>query len=210
MHNSVTGSVWTTSLLFSLIQELTVLWSPEASSIDGKSSHFGHVGTRASNDNDPFTAAAASSRVAAYNKFVARIEELGLPAAVDAMPVLDVSSFPPCSSCISSRATMLDFIVLAVCPTHANGLVSAPHALMSWLMQGREVTKLLGATPGPWTGTVLARVVEWQLEHPEGTKQQCEAWLREEQAAGRINTMNATIKRGQGAGADAKTKKAKR
>ena len=105
---------------------------------------------------------------------------------------------------------MLNFIVLAVCPTHANGLVSAPHALMSWLMQGKEVTKLLGATPGPWTGTVLARVVEWQLEHPEGTKQQCEAWLREEQAAGRINTTNATIKRGQGAGADAKTKKAKR
>ncbi|PIL30884.1 hypothetical protein GSI_07053 [Ganoderma sinense ZZ0214-1] len=135
VHNLVTGSVWATSLLFSLIQELTVLW-----------------------------AVAASSRVAAYNKFVARIEELGLPAAVDAKPVLD----------------------------------------------GKEVMKLLGAPPGPWTGTILARVVEWQLEHPEGTKQECEAWLREEQAAGRISTTNATIKRGQDAGEDAKTKKAKR
>ncbi len=77
-------------------------------------------------------------------------------------------------------------------------------------MQGKEVVKLLGATPGPWTGHVLARVVEWQLEHPEGTKEECEAWVLEEQAAGRISTVNTTFKRGQGGGADAKAKKAKR
>ena len=43
---------------------------------------------------DSLAEAAASSRVHAYNKLAARIEELGLPAAVDAKPVLDVSSFP--------------------------------------------------------------------------------------------------------------------
>ena len=76
--------------------------------------------------------------------------------------------------------------------------------------QGKEVVKLLGATPGPWTGQVLARVVEWQLEHPDGTKQECEAWLRAEHEAGRISTVSSTVKRGQDMGADAKAKKAKR
>ena len=75
---------------------------------------------------------------------------------------------------------------------------------------GKEVVKLLGATPGPWTCQVLARVVEWQLEHPEGTKQECEAWLRAEHEAGRISTVASTAKRGQDMGADAKAKKAKR
>ncbi len=76
-------------------------------------------------------------------------------------------------------------------------------------VQGREVVKALGATnPGPWTGHVLTRVVEWQLENPEGTKEECETWLRTEQAAGNINTSAA--KRVKDVDADAKTKKAKR
>lgn len=75
--------------------------------------------------------------------------------------------------------------------------------------KGREVVKILGAaSPGPWTGQVLARIVEWQLEHPQGTKDECEAWLRAEQAAGHINVMvGKRIKDGD---ADAKAKKAKR
>jgi len=31
--------------------------------------------------------------------------------------------------------------------------------------------------PGPWTGRALAQLVEWQLEHPDGTKGECIAWL---------------------------------
>ncbi|KAH9850667.1 hypothetical protein C2E23DRAFT_734552 [Lenzites betulinus] len=143
VHNPVSGSSWATSLLFSLIQELTALWADDASAIDGTSP--------------------ASKRIEAYNKFATRIEELGLAEAVDAKSILD----------------------------------------------GREVTTTLGAeSPGPWTGQVLARVVEWQLEHPQGTKEQCEAWLRAEQAAGHIST--AVAKRTTEGGADTKTKKAKR
>ncbi|RPD81576.1 hypothetical protein L226DRAFT_527847 [Lentinus tigrinus ALCF2SS1-7] len=141
VHNAVSGSMWASSLLFALVQDLTALWAGEAASIDVE---------------------AASSTITAYNKFVTRVEELGLPAAVDAKPILD----------------------------------------------GREVVKLLGASPGPWTGQVLARVVEWQLEHPERTKQECEAWLVAEHAAGNIST--ASGKRVKDAGADGKAKKAKR
>ncbi|RDX56319.1 hypothetical protein OH76DRAFT_1414683 [Lentinus brumalis] len=141
VHNSVSGSMWASSLLFALVQELTALWTGDAASIDVE---------------------AASSRISAYNKFVARVEELDLPAVVDAKPILD----------------------------------------------GREVVKMLGASPGPWTGQVLARVVEWQLEHPEGTKQECEAWLVAEQAAGNISTSSG--KRVKDADVDGKAKKAKR
>ena len=82
-------------------------------------------------------------------------------------------------------------------------------------VQGREVVRVLGAArPGQWTGEALARVVEWQLAHPEGTKEAAEAWLRAEHAAGKIRIEDASgagpSKRGKEAGADGKTKKVKR
>ena len=53
--------------------------------------------------------------------------------------------------------------------------------------QGKEIQFLLGVkTPGPWTGEVLSKVSLWALDHPEGTKDDCASWLKEEQAAGRI------------------------
>ncbi|KAI0078482.1 hypothetical protein K474DRAFT_1660286 [Panus rudis PR-1116 ss-1] len=56
------------------------------------------------------------------------------------------------------------------------------------LLDGREVVQILGASkPGPWTGQVLSRVMEWQLEHPHGTKEECEAWLREAHSSGQID-----------------------
>ncbi|OJT13222.1 CCA tRNA nucleotidyltransferase, mitochondrial [Trametes pubescens] len=141
VHNPISGSFWATSLLFSLVQELTALWGEGV---------------------DPL-GEAASARIAAYNKFTARIEELDLPPAVDAKSILN----------------------------------------------GREAVDVLGAaSPGPWTGEVLARIIEWQLEHPHGTKGECEAWLRAEQAAGHINIVVG--KRVKDGSADAKSKKAKR
>ncbi|KAJ7151520.1 hypothetical protein C8R46DRAFT_1166436 [Mycena filopes] len=56
------------------------------------------------------------------------------------------------------------------------------------LLNGNTVGQILGATrPGAWTGHVLARVMEWQLQNPKGTVEECTAWLKEEQNAGRID-----------------------
>ncbi|KAH9927468.1 uncharacterized protein BXZ73DRAFT_90738 [Epithele typhae] len=68
VHNSSYDAIWSTSLLFALVQELTALWDAETGVFDTD---------------------AGAMRVQAYNKFVSRIEELDLPAAVDAKPVLD-------------------------------------------------------------------------------------------------------------------------
>ncbi|KAI0666245.1 hypothetical protein C8Q78DRAFT_1109269 [Trametes maxima] len=142
VHNLVAGSNWATSMLFSLVQELTALWEEDISAPDLD---------------------AASKRILAYNRLATRIEELDLPQAVDAKSILD----------------------------------------------GREVVETLGAVrPGPWTGQVLGRVIEWQLGHPQGTKEECRTWLTAEQAAGRINI--AAGKRVKDGDADAKVKKAKR
>lgn len=74
--------------------------------------------------------------------------------------------------------------------------------------------QILGATkPGPWTGQVLAKVIEWQLDHLEGTSNECEAWLKAEHEGGNIviNEISGPVsKRGAGAGDESKTKKAKR
>jgi tRNA nucleotidyltransferase (CCA-adding enzyme) len=103
-------------------------------------------------------AEAAASCINVYNAFVDRIESLNLPACVEARSILDVR--------MTSQSRW---------PLH----LSRP--------QGREVVKLLGANkPGAWTGRVLAKVLEWQLEYPDGTKEQCTAWLKAEHEAGRI------------------------
>ena len=48
--------------------------------------------------------------------------------------------------------------------------------------------------PGAWMSQVVALVVEWQLAHPQGTKQDCEMWLREEKTVGRLDiaTLSST------------------
>jgi len=45
---------------------------------------------------------------------------------------------------------------------------------------------ILDRAPGAWTGVVLDKVIEWQLEHPAGTKDDCAEWLKIEHCAGRI------------------------
>ena len=85
--------MWASSLLFALVQELTELWDVQAGSIDGKLDSVPSPSRRPLTPSllPPCAVGAASARVAAYNKFVSRIDELDLPGAVDAKPILDVS-----------------------------------------------------------------------------------------------------------------------
>lgn len=74
VHYPITGSHWTSSLLFSLVQELVEC----CTSLD-----------------EGLAVSTASEKITVYNNFVQRVVELGLTAAVDAKPLLDVRlSFP--------------------------------------------------------------------------------------------------------------------
>ncbi|KAF5377152.1 hypothetical protein D9615_006354 [Tricholomella constricta] len=122
VHNVNTGSHWTTSLLFSLVQEL----------VDSNHSM-----------DEELDVDRATKLVDTYNAFIVKVEELDLPSTIDAKPLLN----------------------------------------------GREVIKALGATrPGVWTGEVMARILEWRLDNPDATKDECVAWLKEEQRQGRVET----------------------
>lgn len=57
-----------------------------------------------------------------------------------------------------------------------------------FILQGKDLKAVPSAPrqPGPWTGRALARVMEWQLEHPDGTKEECTAWLDGQFAKGLI------------------------
>jgi len=124
IHNANTGTHWTTSFLFSLVQELVP--------------HYDVL-------HDKLDASVAASLIELYNMFVARIEELGLPDTLQTKPILD----------------------------------------------GREVINALGADrPGAWTGRVMAKILEWQLENPQGTKETCISWLKQEQHDGRLELDN--------------------
>lgn len=68
VHNAQVGAHWTTSLLFSLIQELVDCYDPS---------------------EDNLNAETAAEVIGKYNHFANRIEELGLQDDVDAKPVLN-------------------------------------------------------------------------------------------------------------------------
>eukprot|EP00026_Physarum_polycephalum_P003926 Phypoly_transcript_03943.p1 GENE.Phypoly_transcript_03943~~Phypoly_transcript_03943.p1 ORF type:complete len:571 (-),score=108.22 Phypoly_transcript_03943:510-2222(-) len=50
---------------------------------------------------------------------------------------------------------------------------------MKTILNGGEVQALLNAKPGPWMGPTMQRILEWQLEHPESNKKECEKWVLE-------------------------------
>ncbi|KAK2461707.1 hypothetical protein APHAL10511_006170 [Amanita phalloides] len=55
------------------------------------------------------------------------------------------------------------------------------------LIDGRELQKVLGVSKGGlWTGQLLARMIEWQLENPIGTKDECIKWLQREKEVGNL------------------------
>lgn len=59
----------------------------------------------------------------------------------------------------------------------------------------------------------MARVIEWQLEHPDGTQEECQAWLKTEHRVGRVRTEDDTTqigKRGSITGDTSTGKKMKR
>lgn len=101
----------------------------------------------------------AAALIKTYNTFISRVEELDLPAVVEAQPIINAS----------------------ICSFHINPPLTRD------LMQGRELARILDTKPGPWTGQVLSRVIEWQLNCPSGTKEECEEWLKGEHAAGKIS-----------------------
>jgi hypothetical protein len=45
------------------------------------------------------------------------------------------------------------------------------------LMNGKQLISHLGLKPGPIMGKVLQEQVKWQLGHPDGSKEECAAYL---------------------------------
>ncbi|KAJ2768385.1 CCA tRNA nucleotidyltransferase, mitochondrial, partial [Coemansia nantahalensis] len=45
------------------------------------------------------------------------------------------------------------------------------------LVDGRDVARLLGIKAGPLVRPALDRVMEWQLDHPNGTRAECEEFI---------------------------------
>jgi len=45
-------------------------------------------------------------------------------------------------------------------------------------MQGKEISALLHIQPSEQFKSILNSVMEWQLEHPEGTKDECKEYIK--------------------------------
>lgn len=50
---------------------------------------------------------------------------------------------------------------------------------MKPIVDGKVISKALGRKPGPWMSKVTGEVLKWQLDHPEGTQDECIAYIRD-------------------------------
>lgn len=50
---------------------------------------------------------------------------------------------------------------------------------MKPLVDGKLISKYLGKKPGPWMSSVTTEVLKWQLDHPEGTQDECLAHIQQ-------------------------------
>ncbi len=56
---------------------------------------------------------------------------------------------------------------------------SGLHEYLVFEKQGKTVAKVLGVRPGPTIGAYLQKVMDFQLEHPSKTQEDCVAWLQD-------------------------------
>ncbi|KAF9095726.1 CCA tRNA nucleotidyltransferase, mitochondrial [Mortierella sp. AD031] len=51
----------------------------------------------------------------------------------------------------------------------------------SWkyIVDGKEITRLLKVKPGPKVTGYLQTIMRWQLQHPHSSKEECQAWIQE-------------------------------
>jgi tRNA nucleotidyltransferase (CCA-adding enzyme) len=99
-------------------------------------------------------------KIEGYNKMVELIEKMRLPSALSDKPLLTVGIF------LSIAYWFLE--------TDPFG-------------QGNDICKLLDIkSGGPWLGAMLTRIIDWQLEHPGGTKSEVAAWIVDKVANGEI------------------------
>ncbi|KAF8421270.1 hypothetical protein EV426DRAFT_609923 [Tirmania nivea] len=57
---------------------------------------------------------------------------------------------------------------------------------MKSLVDGVELADMLGKEVGIWMKEALEKVIAWQIEHPEGEREEAEEWIRERKEAGEI------------------------
>ena len=57
---------------------------------------------------------------------------------------------------------------------------------MKSLVNGNELAKILGRKVGVWMRVALEKVVEWQIENPNGGRNEVEEWVREKGAKGEM------------------------
>ncbi len=89
VHNAHIGAHWTTSLLFSLIQELVDYYDPSKDHFNGVVYSI-LTCHRCTDKGNGITVDDAAKVIEKYNRFAERVDELGLQGDVDAKPILDV------------------------------------------------------------------------------------------------------------------------
>jgi hypothetical protein len=101
-------------------------------------------------------------------------EPLGIPEALSAALHIEFTAGRWSCSEVESRVAACREIVQAV------EKLGLSHC-WEWkpLLDGKAVMSLVGMSHGgPALGQLMEKVVDWQLAHPDGSKEECETWIK--------------------------------
>ncbi|GJJ12611.1 hypothetical protein Clacol_006854 [Clathrus columnatus] len=149
IHSPILDAHWTSTILFSLVQELVPLWRPDDDPDLLNPTNVGFI-----KNGDPILLQSSAFQythlepdagdiIERYNELMKKAEEFDLIKAVD-----------------------------------------MPH-----LLNGHDLTTLLGLRPGRWVKSDLSKVMEWQLRNPGGNKAECENYIKTTSTSGAEHVM---------------------
>lgn len=109
--------------------------------------------------------------VNAFNDFLAAID---VPSQVDVVPSPEALDFAIAADIMEKVSSNYERLLATISDLELENVSS-----MKPLIDGKYISMALGRKPGPWMSSVTGEVLKWQLDHPEGTQEDCIAHIRE-------------------------------
>lgn len=109
--------------------------------------------------------------VNAFNDFLAATE---VPSQVDVVPSPEALDFVFTTDIMEKVSRDYERLLATISDLQLENV-----STMKPLIDGKYISMALGRKPGPWMSSVTGEVLKWQLDHPEGTQEDCIAHIRE-------------------------------
>lgn len=108
--------------------------------------------------------------VSAFNDVLANVD---VPSRIDDVPTPEPCEFSADPETLHRVITSYEGLLTTIRDQDLMGV-----ATLKPIVDGKVISAALGRKPGPWMSSVTGEVMKWQLDHPEGSADECIAYIR--------------------------------